>query len=26
MVCIFCLIEKNKNRVVFIPSYELKWI
>jgi len=26
MVCIFFLIEKNKNRFVFIPSYGLKWI
>jgi len=26
MVCIFFLIEKNKNRSVFILSYGLKWI
>jgi len=26
MVCIFFLIEKNKNRFVFISSYGLKWI
>jgi len=24
MICIFFLIEKNKNRFVFISSYELK--
>jgi len=26
MICIFFLIEKNKNRFIFISSYGLKWI